>query len=29
MSRWVKDLALSQLWLEFDPWPRKGLMLQA
>ena len=23
----VKDLALSFLWLEFDPWPKKFCML--
>ena len=21
MAQWVKDLALSLLWQEFDPWP--------
>ena len=25
----VKDLALSLLWLRFDPWPRNFCMLQA
>ena len=23
MAQWVKDPALSLLWLGFDPWPRK------
>ena len=26
--QWVRDMALPQLWLRFDPWPRKFHMLQ-
>ena len=29
MAQWVRDLALSLLWLRFDPWPRNFHMLQA
>ena len=34
MAQWVKDLALSLLWLwlqwrRFDPWPKKFHMLWA
>ena len=26
MTYWVKDLALSLLWLRFNPWPRELLL---
>ena len=26
--QWVKDLALPQLWLGFDPWPGNFYMLR-
>ena len=29
VAQWVKDSALSLLWLGFDPWPRNFRMLQA
>ena len=28
MAQWVKDLALSQLWLGFSPWSGNVYMLQ-
>ena len=27
VALWVKDLALSMLWCEFNPWPRNFHML--
>ena len=27
VAQWVKDPALSLLWLRFDPWPRNFRML--
>ena len=29
VAQWVKDLALSLLWCEFDPWSRNFCMWQA
>ena len=28
VAQQVKDLVLSLLWLEFDPWPQNFCMLQ-
>ena len=27
-AHWVKDLALPQLWLGSDPWPRNSIYLE-
>ena len=29
VAQWIKDLALSLLWLRFNPWPGNFFMLQA